>query len=126
MVSSSAPARARRGQFAPSRYYLGSRIAQLCFIHHPPDVLNEARDDGFARGERRQRRVELSQGGAMFVLPGNEQRLAIFFQSERSAAFARDGAEAVGGVDVPDPSNGRKLKAGLAGAPFEWPGPITA
>ena len=70
---------ARRGQIAPSRDDLGSRIAQLCFIHHPPDVLNEARERRPARGERRQRRVELSQRGAMFVLPGCEQRLAGFF-----------------------------------------------
>src|SRR5262245_30809067 len=51
----------------------------------------------------------------MLVLPGDEQRLAVFFQSERPAALARDGAEAVGGINVPDPRNSRKFKAGLSG-----------
>src|SRR5262249_5203334 len=88
-------------------------------------VLSEVWGDAFARGERRQRSVGSAQRGAMLVLPGDEQRLAILFQPERSAAFARDGAEAVGGINVLDPRNGRKLKAGLAGAPkkFERPGP---
>src|SRR4030095_1753089 len=104
---------------------LGSRIAQPSLIHYSPDLLSEVWGDIFARGERRQRRVGSPQRGAMLVLPGDEQRLAILFQPERPASLARDSAEAVGGVDVSDPRNGRKLEAGLAGAPkkFERPGP---
>src|SRR5262245_18838684 len=61
----------------------------------------------------------------MPVLPGDEQGLAILFESERPAAFARHSADAVRRVDLPDPSNGRKLKAGLAGMrkKFERPRP---
>src|SRR5262249_3008294 len=115
----------RNGQFPPSRHNLGSRIAQPSLIHYTPDVLSEVWGNIFARGERRQRRVGSAQRGAMLVLPGDEQRLAILLQPERSAAFARDCTEAVGGINVLDTRNGRKLKAGLAGAPkkFERPGP---
>src|SRR5205085_6544495 len=105
----------RSRQFAPARSNFRRRITQHRFIHHLPDVLRKTRGNAFAGGQRWQRNIGLTERVAMFVLPRDEKSLAILFESERTAAFTRNGADTVCRINVLDPRNRRKFKAGLAG-----------
>src|SRR5262245_5124656 len=58
----------------------------------------------------------------MPVAPRDVEGLAILFEPEWDATFARNRAEAVGGVNLPDAVDGRHLESRLAGVRIEFEG----
>ena len=63
--------------------------------------------------------VGIAQRDAVLVVPGDVERLAVAFEAERPAAFARHHAKALARVELVDPVERRQLQAGLAGIGVE-------
>jgi hypothetical protein len=76
-------------------------------------VFGEPARDAFLRREPTKRRGRIAQRGAVFVIPGDEQRLAVAIETERPSAFTRDDADALRRVEIVDPAQRGQLETGL-------------
>ena len=76
-------------------------------------MLSEGRAHALAGGQILHRDVGLTQRDAVFVAPGNIERLAVFIKAKRQPTFAGDSAEAYGCVDIFDAGDGGEFKAGF-------------
>jgi hypothetical protein len=109
----------RSGQIHPAVYRRASRVAGVRLVDHHPDVLGKAAADAFVRREPANRRVGIAQRNSMFVVPGDEQGLAISIEAERASAFAGHDANPFGGIEVVDTAQRGQLQAGFAGIGVE-------
>ena len=105
----------RRGwQLQPAIYRLTRGIRGVWLVDHHPDVIREAPGDAFLRRKASYRRRGIAKRHTVLVVPGDVERLAVTFESERPPAFARHDTKAFRRVELVDPVQRRKLQAGPA------------
>ncbi len=126
LVAASAPLRqgrlevgCRRRKFRPAIHRLARRISGVRLVDRRPDVVGKATGDAFFRRKPANRRGGIAERNAVLVVPRDIEGLAVPFEPERPAPFARDHAKALRIVKGVDPVERRQLEPRPAGIGIE-------